>query len=292
MAAKPIVKPLGIADLLKIKGFPMEEPAKLVRHQDRRYDVNDMIYRGWFEFYQATQGKPRFQGCKRIISFVGAGGTKARFVGVYNVLTECDGRDIRSPRGYPEVLSHYRYFYELERDAAYDDLRDRLIVEWGKGAINWHQWFNRKRLNDKVIVEFLSSGQTLPEFRDYLEFTLTYHQLKELVQHDRANGAWRSRLAAVAGVYLVLATTTGQQYIGSAYGAKGIWGRWMNYAQNGHGGNKMLKKLIKNDPAYPDAFSYSILQILPNSLERDEVLRRESQFKKKLGSCAFGLNTS
>jgi hypothetical protein len=48
---------LGIADLLKLRDFVMDEPAKIVRHQARRYDVNYLVRQGWFDFYQATQEK-------------------------------------------------------------------------------------------------------------------------------------------------------------------------------------------------------------------------------------------
>ncbi len=80
MTANIEAKQLGILELLKLRGFDVHQPAKLVRHQDPRCDVNDFVRRGWFEFYQATQAKPRFRHCKRIVSFVGAGGTKARFI--------------------------------------------------------------------------------------------------------------------------------------------------------------------------------------------------------------------
>jgi hypothetical protein len=291
MAAKPPTKPLGIVDLLKLRGFDPSQPTKFVRHQDKRYDVNDMMRRGWFEFYQATQGKPIFDHCKQIVSFIGAGGTKARFIGVYRVVgPKCDGRTIRPPKGYPRLLSAYRYFYGLEFQTDYRDLQNRVIVEWGNNAISWHQWFNKKEQKDKKVIELLPSGQTLPPC-DYLEFTLTHAELRELYRNEDANREWRSRLAAVAGVYLILATKTGKQYVGSACGAQGIWGRWAEYATNGHGGNKLLKELIAKDSAYPEAFSYSILQILPKSFARKEVIKSEERYKRKLGSRATGLNT-
>ena len=38
---------------------------------------------------------------------------------------------------------------------------------------------------------------------------------------------------------------TGKQYIGSAYGHEGIWGRWTEYMNtNGTGNNKQLEELI------------------------------------------------
>lgn len=285
MTGKRATNPLGIVDLLKLRGFDANRPAKLVRHQDRRIDVDDLMRKGWLDFYQATQSRPVFDRCERIVCFVGAGGTKARLIGVYRVLGKRNGRAIPPPKGYPPVLSTYRYYYELERETGYEDLEDRVVIEWGKGALAWVQ-----KLANKEIVEMLPRGQLRPPFRDYLEFTLTHAELRELCDHEEANREWRARLSAVAGIYLILATTTGAQYVGSAHGTDGIWGRWAAYAHDGHGGNKLLKKLVADDPAYPDAFSYSILQILPKSFARSEVLAWEQRYKEKLGSRATGLN--
>ncbi len=241
--------------------------------------------RGWLDFYQATQRRPVFDRCERIVSFIGTGGTKARLIGVYRVVGKRDGRQVPPPAGFPPDLGTYRYFYDLEREAGYEDLENRVVIEWGKGALAWVQW-----LSNKEVVEVLPRGQLRPPFRDYLEFTLTHAELKGLYDHEDANREWRARLAAVAGIYLVLATNSGAQYVGSAHGTEGIWGRWAAYARDGHGGNKLLKELIDNDSAYPAAFSYSILQILPKSFARSEVLAWEQRYKGKLGSRAFGLN--
>lgn len=295
MAVEKRTKPIGIIDLLDLRGFDREQPTKFVRHQDsKRCDVSDLMRRGWLEFYQATQSKAIFDGCKQIVNFIGAGGTKARFIGVYKVVGPKQGaRRIHPPKGYPAELCISRYYYDLEHQVAYKDWENRIVIEWGKNAISWHQWFNKKGRvpNDKEVIEMLRGGQTLAPFRDYLDFNLTHAELKELFNHEDANREWRSRLSAVEGVYLILAATTGKQYVGSAYGAKGIWGRWAQYARNGHGGNKMLKELIAKDPNYPEEFSYSVLQILPKSFAAKEVIKAEQRYMKKLGSRAIGLNT-
>jgi hypothetical protein len=99
-----------------------------------------------------------------------------------------------------------------------------------------------------------------------------------------------SSLSAVAGVYLILAQPSGQQYVGAAYGLEGIWGRWLQYSANGHGGNAKLRALLASDSAYPKAFRFSILQVLPKTTTAPEVIRWESLYKAKLGSRATGLN--
>ena len=110
--------------------------------------------------------------------------------------------------------------------------------------------------------------------------------------HPEAHRDWQASLSSVAGVYLILAETTGEQYVGSAYGVSGIWGRWQNYAADGHGNNKLLKYLVANNSRYPHAFRYSVLQVLPKSTKDGEVVRWESQYKVKLGSRATGLNSN
>lgn len=285
------MKSLGIVDLLVLMGFDPRRPTKLVRHQDSRYDVHDLLRRGWLEAYQGYQSRPVFDGCEFIVSFVGVEGTKARFTGVYRVLDKRGGHDVPLPPGCPYTeWRDNRHFYHLKREPGFEDLENRVVIEWGKGALAWHQ-----RLSNKRVVELLPQGQPRPlfrDYRDYLEFTLTHAELVELYAHEDANREWRARLSAIAGVYLILATTTGAQYVGSAYGAEGVWGRWASYARDGHGGNSLLEQLLASDPAYPAAFSYSLLQIFPMTLARSEVLDRERRYKDKLGSRAKGLNTN
>ena len=87
-----------------------------------------------------------------------------------------------------------------------------------------------------------------------------------------------------------MAVKSGDMYVGSASGAEGFWGRWRQYADTGHGGNELLKKLMKDDSSYPHSFRYSVLQILPKTMAREEILQREARYKMKLGSRARGLN--
>ena len=79
---------IGIVDLLEVLGFDDRLKSKLVRHQDARYDVPALIRDGWFDLYQSLQKRPVFKDCKQIVSFVGDGSKRARFVGVYRVLNK------------------------------------------------------------------------------------------------------------------------------------------------------------------------------------------------------------
>jgi hypothetical protein len=279
---------LGILDLLGLAGLPLTARIKLVRHQDARFDAQDLLRRGWLEAYQQFQSKPVFDNLDYIVSFIGMGGSRARFLGVYHVNHRGPSTNVSLPLGCPyREWRDAGYHYDLQHMPGYRHLEGRVVIDWGKGTLAWHQ-----RASNKTVVEVLPAGYLLEPFHDYLQFTLTYHELVHLVEHQEAHKEWRARLSAVAGVYLILTTTTGKQYIGSAYGAEGICGRWLAYARTGHGGNALLSELIATDPAYPASFSYSVLEILPTSFARAEVLAHERQFKRKLGSRATGLNAN
>lgn len=240
---------LGLVEILKLFGFDESIPTKLVRHQDRRYPVEELRRNSWRKLYQSYQAKPKFRGAKQIVSFYGLAGTRAGFFGVYRVIEEREhvsalGRLQESCAWSEQWNRDAKFFHDLDRDTRFDDLRDRIIIDWGTGTLAWVQ-----NISSKPILEILESGRSLPPFEDYLEFNLSYAQLVDLFKNEEAHRDWRVPLAAVAGVYLIVAEDSGNLYVGSAYGVEGIWGRWRNYAKSGHGGNERLKALIESDPS-------------------------------------------
>jgi hypothetical protein len=106
-----------------------------------------------------------------------------------------------------------------------------------------------------------------------------------------ANREWHTMLSSVAGVYLIMDTESGKQYVGSAYGKRGILGRWKEYATTGHGGNVLLKKILAQDSKAAKNFQFTILRTLPKTLTNKEVINYENLYKEKLGTRAFGLNS-
>jgi hypothetical protein len=168
-------------------------------------------------------------------------GTRAGFYGVYRVLgynPASKGRILPGCRWSEEWNQEAQFFYDLERDERFDDLRDRLIIDWGRATRSWVQ-----NSTNKVLLQIQEPGRRLPPFDDYLEFSLTYVQLKDLFANEEAHREWRARLSAVGGIYLILAEGSGDLYVGSASGEGGIWGRWREYAKSGHAGNTLLGSL-------------------------------------------------
>lgn len=277
---------LMMLDLLKMYGFDQSCRAKLVRHQSKKYDIQELVRKRWLDAYQQFQTRPIFKGLDCIVSFVGFDGTKATFIGVFDVLglVPPEERALPSVCPYKEWLED-EYCYRLERRQGFESLENRLVVDWGLGSRSWSQW-----LTDRRVLEILPEGQEIELFKDYLDFTLTHDELQLIISRPDSHREWKARLSAVAGIYLILDTLTGDQYVGSAYGTEGIWGRWAQYAKNGHGGNEALRKLTEANPAYPGCFTLSILQILPVTTSRKEVVELEQRFKAKLGTRTTGLN--
>ena len=59
--------------------------------------------------------------------------------------------------------------------------------------------------------------------------------------------AWRDRLSQWRGVYLILDTSDGTRYVGSAYGQENILGRWLDHVRSDLGVTAELSHRNSND---------------------------------------------
>ena len=279
-----MTNPFGLLDVLKAKGFPLDAKVKVARHAK---EAIQMEREGWFEAYQSYQNRSDFHDIEYLISFLPMDDSNALFYGAYEVKGRTKAALTQLPAGCPYTswLSDENEFYTLDELKSYVEFQHRLVIHWGKSERAWVQ-----NLKNWPILEIRKERQGRPVFRDYLDFNLSHHELREIVKAAADHEDWVARLSAVAGVYLILDTKTGLQYVGSAYGDDGIWGRWKTYAATGHGNNTELRRLVDEDSGYPGAFQFSILQVLPKSTDVDTVIGWESIFKEKLGSRATGLN--
>ncbi len=281
---------LNIVELLSPRGLDVSSKIIMVRHQDKRYDVNELLRKGQLEIYQSYQGKNFL--CDYIISFIGLEGSKARFLGVYKVLGRKLAREVPLPKEfiYPDFASDFEFedvfFYFLEEVPGFEDLKWRVIINWGNAAIAWHQ-----KLSKKEVIEILPTGY-VKEFPGYLNFILRYEELVSIINNPDANREWHRMLSSVAGVYLITDMVTGKHYVGSAYGKEGILGRWAVYARCPDGHDRQLEELLKENKNYANNFQFTILQTLPRTLTMKEVIDFEVLYKKKLGPRAFRLNSN
>lgn len=275
---------MTLQDLLGAKGVDLER-TKLIRHNLSNDEISTYYNKGYIELYQRIQRPSRFRNCDYVISFIGEEGTLGTLLGCYKVndYVEYD------PALIPADISmgvESDVIYNLEKTDILGDLQNRLVIDWGKGAINWCQ----NGTTTKEVVEIRRTMSEI-EFVDYDNIVLSWENLRKIVYNKASYKKWEDKLSAVAGVYLITDTNTGKHYVGSASGMEGgIWGRWSEYAKTKHGGNKQLVALIANDPDYCYHFQYSILEVLPLKQDKHDVLAREQLFKRKLQSIKFGLN--
>lgn len=245
---------------------------KLVRHKDRREIYRELLKnRDTLLEYQKEQAREIFKGCDYIISFLGTERRRSVLFGIFRVngVTPRNGK----------------FYYDLEQLDEFNYLNDRIIIDWGSSSIVWSQWYSQ----EKEIIQILPEGY-LGSFPGLLEFVLDFEELKKLTNNHEANFDWKNHLSSVNGVYLILDTRTGNQYIGSACGNEGIWQRWCDYAKTITGGNAKLKELYQQDENCYKHFKYSILQTLPSNITQKEIVKIENLYKEKLGTRAFGLN--
>jgi len=292
---------LHIAELLRLRGMNTDLNIKIVRHQDTRYDVRDLQRDGIFELYQSYQGRPVFDGCSQIVSFIGLPNRKALLFGVYSVgkVGKRKAGEVPLPADfphskYPNFISPNDWYYQLNRERGFGDLEGRVVIDWGRSLRVFVQWLCRQgegvvENGNKEVVEILPAGY-VTDFPGYLDVVLEYEQLVAIIKNADASRNWHTLLSAVAGVYLITDTVTGLQYVGSAYGKSGILGRWSEYAKDPTGGNAPLIKLLGGDKRYAKHLQFSILETLDKTLTRTEVILREWRYKKKLGPKAVPLD--
>jgi len=268
--------------LREVAGLKLPD-VRLIRHKDKRAKRGRSPYELWrdnrphFDLYQSTQS---FSNRNKLTAsywavFVVNLNDETMFAGLYRVkyrgllekdtpMPHMDGID---KAGTSDV-------YDL---ALQDDLRDlsgKLFIDWGPGALAWVQYAER---NNKAITELRKAFQE-PNFPGFLNF------IRPLSKLDNMPTSWLVTLKSSRGVYLLTCPKTKEQYVGSATGEDGFWGRWQNYIQTGHGGNVGLKSRDPSD------YQVSILEVAGTSASTDDIRTMEGRWQSKLQSREMRLN--
>jgi len=288
---------MNIADLLTLDPcFVGTANICLMRHTPK--ELGDyLITSDVFRFYTAVQKRGKLDRFEYVAAFVVNKSGKTVFRSFYSIVGKASLSNTHYSQIFllPDIRKHYdalvqegEYeFYHLEKTDCLAEYDSRLVIDWGRAAIAWFQAYDP--LKPKQVLELFPAGH-FGEFDDYLSISLTRSEVEYLFDHADSNPLWRSHLSKVSGVYLILDEGTGHQYIGSAYGANGVWGRWSTYRSEPSGGNVRLKELLDSDVYAFKRFRYSLLEVLPGNAVKSEVIAKESLYKKKLGTRVFGLN--
>lgn len=225
-----------------------------------------------------------------LASFIAYGPKKAVFVGIYTIgdATPHTMDQFWTDPGNLELREHgYQGFAPTERQQVqrrfdlvdtkiHEDWRGKLIVGWPGGE---RGWYRRAHANVMPVVAIREESAFAAQMPEWDELELAWATLAILPQ------SWRARISQWRGIYAIWDSSDGKTYVGSAYGAENILGRWENYGSSGHGGNKLLRD---RDHAN---FKFSILQRLNPDMLKDDVIRIENTWKVRLHTRApHGLN--
>jgi hypothetical protein len=255
---------------------------RLVRHQERSESglTSFSLWQrqdGSFEQYQQIQGKTSFRDAESIASFVVNHRQETVFVGLYSVHgSQLNSSSVFFPLHCVDRSPGTLNIYELHSRPELAEMSGRLVIDWGQSTRAWVQIAERQNKSILAIERNVSE----PIFPGFQSVIISTDELMAV------HKSWQTALAAVQGVYLLVCQKTGEQYVGSAYGEAGFWGRWQDYASGGHGGNALLK------PRKGSVYNICILDTAPMSASAGMVIALEQEWKQKLGSRAYGLNAN
>lgn len=287
------MKGMHFNDLLKANGF---DPCQvfLIRHAKKNEKAKLCRKSGMEQLLNYT----------RIQKESGFGGRDCRFWAVFDQEETDSARLLwffenrahepltteNMPKDYPLERNPGDYLYDLEKLHVFDELHERLVIEWKN--TNQSGWRHLADETPDKVGYIRSIDDSAPDpFPGFDNLVLSYDRLEEVITTPERYPAWREAMSSINAIYLILDTKSGQQYIGSASGTEGLWGRWQDYVDTkGTGNNDLLKDLMRKNPERRDALQFSVLRVVDRTLPDIENL--ESKFKEKLGSRVFGLNAN
>ncbi|AOM84440.1 GIY-YIG nuclease family protein [Salisediminibacterium beveridgei] len=165
--------------------------------------------------------------------------------------------------------------YRYETIETYKKYFGRLIVKFKNKSQNMIRRAESV-INECEVYEIINDTFEDDGFPGYENVNLSWQDLRRVVEKKE----WKTELENQKGIYLITDVKSGKRYVGSAYGEDMLLGRWRNYIQTGHGGNKDLKALhfdyIKSN------FRYAILEIYKSTTEDTVIIRREHHWMNVL----------
>lgn len=270
--------------LLREAGFELDE-VLLLRHSDPNSAKGYSPFELWrdkpedFRTYQSVQSvKARSKFAKPYwAAFVVNSFGDCIFAGIWRAsyshqITEAQPKP-QSPGEVDPPNSLDKYNTEL-----CDGLRGligRLVIDWGKGKER--AWAQHAVNQNKGVIE-ISRQEVDPPFPGLLQFIEPLSRIGGLPR------TWVAILKEAKGVYLLTCPKTKEQYVGSASGQEGFWGRLSQYARDGHGGNVKLKSKEPSD------YQVVILEVAGSQASNNDIHAKEGRWQLKLQSHKMGLN--
>ena len=270
---------MKLFDILQLH-YPSLSPSECKLHmavwngQDHPIDV---FVAGDFEDWQQRQGKDTLNR-QFVVSLINLSNNNWLFAGLF------------LKKGVTFNHSTNLFHYELNSIAECEDITGRLVVNFEKTFRN--SYLNAEKWAQSLLVtEIKPECMTLSDFPGFKSINLSKRELDIVIQTNIPS--WKGALSSVSGIYVISDSRSGKLYVGSAYGQDGIWGRWSQYSSSGHGNNKELRALINEIGAEStETFRFSILEVADIHASKNDILARESHWKRVLMARSHGFNAN
>jgi hypothetical protein len=268
----------------------------IVRHRPKEAKLNKIL--PWlvserpdlFALYQSVQeprAAPAFSRRAYLASFIGLTPGSAVFAGLYQIGANrpLSDQEYRLVPGQQELFalgmsdrpSGPNRQFDLTPVAGWKDWIGRLNVAWPGKELSWFRLAEKNAMAVTAITEENRFVRSMPAWQD---LALSWAELSLLP------ASWKARLAEWRGIYFVFDSQARLGYVGSAYGADNLLGRWLAYGRSGHGANARLRGIP------PENLRFSILQRTSPDMPAGDVIALESSWKVRLNTRDFGLNAN
>lgn len=146
---------LYLADILNKNGLNPDR-VKLIRHSLKDKGFAKCYKDGFMQEYQKIQNQKFFNNCDYVLTFISEPGTSAKFVGCYAVGNSRLATKSLMKKGFPvpTMFDDKYYYFDLTECDVLSDLKNRLIINWGKATLAWHQWATNEK--EVLAIQVLS----------------------------------------------------------------------------------------------------------------------------------------
>lgn len=258
-------------------------------HFRRVFAALFLTRRHLFETYQSSHHGPAtatLRGRGHTVTFIGMEDGTCVLAGVYRVC----GHNERSQdwqRNNPAIdalsrefridysIREGQTFFDLQRTGHLEDLTGRLTI-----APRLTRAYVRLAENlNAEIVEIARESRFDAPPPPWRNWHLSGAEIRSLGPRQTASlREWR-------GIYMIIDESDGQRYVGAAYGADNLLGRWQAHVGGDIG---VTMELSKRNPAN---FRFSILERVSPDMPPEDVIALERSWMDRLHSRQFGLNS-
>jgi hypothetical protein len=293
---------LTFNDLLSLNGVSPAD-VTLILHMTTQQPLRDMLphlaanRRDLFDAYQAVHSDlatGTLRNRPLMASFLPMEGSRLLFEGLY-LIAKADllpTAEIYINAAYTELEAVWgamdtaparntKARYEQVRFSFLPDdrlakLRGRVVIARPAGRA-YARVAAQTEVEVRAVLEMPALDPPPPDWR---EMVVAAPLLRELPVR------WADRLSQWRGVYLIVDQADGARYVGSAYGADNLLGRWRAHVAGERG---VTAELGHRNPG---SFRFSVLELVAPAAPAAEVIAVEQNWKLRLDTVRFGLNRS